>query len=219
MSTIYTSTPLHTISSRSVLILSSNLHLGLRISLFLSDFPTNNLYAFFVYLCYMPHSRLQPWFGNPRVAIKPFKNFKFLEASLCRVKYLDKSRCITFFPESVCYLSDQRCPVSYKLHGFNVGFRNILIQRPCFEPEWSPVSASVNRFYRKQRQKQCWWLEQAEWSLKKRFWWHRTPPTASSQSFNKKGTFSGFRSENWLESTKQHAFISVQGADILFILI
>jgi hypothetical protein len=49
---------------RSILILSYHLCLGLPSGVFPSDFPTNILYAFFIYACYVPHQS-HPWFCHP----------------------------------------------------------------------------------------------------------------------------------------------------------
>jgi hypothetical protein len=60
------STTLHLICLRSILILPSNLCLGLPSGLSSSDFLTKILYAFFFpHACYMPHSSHPSWFGNP----------------------------------------------------------------------------------------------------------------------------------------------------------
>jgi hypothetical protein len=57
------SIPSHTISLRSILILSTHLHLGLPSGLFPSGFPANILYAFLLspHSCYKPRPSHPPW--------------------------------------------------------------------------------------------------------------------------------------------------------------
>jgi len=64
------SIPPHPTSWRSILILSSHLHLGLPSGLFPSGFPTKTLYTLLLYpplphTCYKPRTFHSSWFYNP----------------------------------------------------------------------------------------------------------------------------------------------------------
>jgi hypothetical protein len=60
------STPSHTTSLRSILILPSHLCIGFPCDLFPLSFPTKTLYTFLLsHACYMPHPSHFPWLDHP----------------------------------------------------------------------------------------------------------------------------------------------------------
>jgi hypothetical protein len=127
------STRSHTVSSRSILILSFHLFLGVPTGLFPAGFPIKILYAFsFPHALYMPDPSNPPWFDHPNDIWRRVQIMELLTMQL------SPSSCHFIPLQSVPFAYCTR-PVSFwmfTVRAAQVHFYSLLIERFALMTAW-----------------------------------------------------------------------------------